>query len=170
MATEAWANENTVVYAHDPNQGLLLQRGDLLAAEIEEAKAVASIETLGDARRLSHTQSWVAGWLEDVEPDLDLSFKLAEPIEDTVVGGSLRESYVEDALPVPWDASRRPWLPDQVQDRSQSRRASPAGHIGAIAFPDPDQTLRSLREAGYELVEDGHALRVTLNFPNLEES
>ena len=169
MATEDWADENTVVYAKDPTYGLLVQRGDLLAAEIEEAKAVASVKTLGDARRLSRDQPWIAGWLEMAEPDLDLTFHLAEPIEDTVVGPSLRESYVEGALPVPWEASRRQWLPRQVRELSDGGGASPAGHIDALTFPNADEALQALQEAGYRMVEDGQALRLTLDFPNLED-
>lgn len=166
MATDDWADENTVVYANDRTHGLLVQRGDLLAAEIEEAKTVASLETLGDARRLSADQPWIARWLEMAEPDLDLTFDLAESIEDTVVGPSLRESYAEGALPVPWEATRRQWLPHQVRELSAAGGASPAGHIDAITFPDADEALEALQEAGYRLVEDEKALRMTLDFPN----
>lgn len=167
MRTPDWANDETVVFSRDPHHGLLIQRGDLLAAEIDEARAVASIETLGDARRLSASQPWVASWLEDLEPDLDLVFGTADPAGDTPVGARLRESYLEGSLPVPWDPSRREWLPDRVRSLTDVGGASPAGHLDAITFTDPDQAINALREAGYELVEDGDALRTTLAFPDL---
>lgn len=168
MTTSDWANNETVVFTRDAEYGLLLQRGDLLAAEIGEARAVASIGTLGDVRRLAASHPWAADWLEHREPDMEDVFGTDDPADDTPVADSVQESYVESSLPVPWDASSRRWLPDTVLRLANVGGSSPGGHIDAIFFPDPDQTLDALRQAGYTLVEDDTTIRATVNFPDID--
>lgn len=165
-----WDNDRTVLWG-DVQGRLVIQRGDLWAAGLREAVAVAGVTKIQEALDGHPDLPWLADdareYLEDQGfHDEDSGWTLDELSDDYVAG--LRESYATGSRrAVPW-AHRLPsdWIPNDIIADAQTDLHM---HDLDSTVTWPDDALERFERAGFRTVEAPEVLAAPVAFPSVPD-